>query len=138
MIVFDEAGVGMPAREWFSISNKMIGYILQTFRHQNLGVIFTTPDFSFIDVQARKLFHSYFETSMIDRQKNCAVLKWMNISVSPRYGKIYFIYPVIQQDYHRMKLKRINIPHPSQELTTAYEMKNIDLPENYIVILRKR
>jgi hypothetical protein len=130
IVVFDEAGVGMPAREWYSISNKTLGYILQTFRHQNLGVIFTTPDFSFMDVQARKLFHSYFETTTIDRNKKCVVLKWMNLSVSPRYGKIYFIYPTVQQNYTRVKLKKINVYYPSPELVRSYELKKSAFSRN--------
>lgn len=123
IVVFDEAGVGMPAREWYSISNKTLGYILQTFRHQNLGVIFTTPDFSFMDVQARKLFHSYFETVTIDRSKECVVLKWMNLDVDPRSGKVYFHCPVIQKDYQRVKMKKINVYYPSSRLVYSYEIK---------------
>ena len=65
VIIFDEAGVGMASREWYSIQNKILSYVLQTFRFKNLIVIFTVPDFTYIDSQARKLFHFYFETSKI-------------------------------------------------------------------------
>jgi len=101
MIIFDEAGVGIPSREWYSISNKVISYILQTFRRENLGVMFTTPSLDFIDSQARKLFHSYLETKHINREEKYVTLKYMNIQNNPKEGKIYYKYPRVMIDGRR-------------------------------------
>jgi hypothetical protein len=124
MIVFDEAGVGLPAREWYTISNKAINYIFQTFRRENLGVIFTTPNFDFIDSQTRKLFHNYIETISINRKEEYVVVKFMDIQFSPRYGKVYFKYPRI---YDKTKgffiIDRVEIAKPSTKLVEAYEEK---------------
>lgn len=57
VVVFDEAGVGIPARDWQTIQNKMLSYVLQTFRHRNIGLIMTTPSMNFIDKQIRILTH---------------------------------------------------------------------------------
>lgn len=57
-IVFDEAGVGIPAREWQSIQNKILGYVGQLFRHRNLAVFFTVPSLDFVDKQIRSLTHA--------------------------------------------------------------------------------
>lgn len=65
VVVYDEAGVGMDSRSWQSVSNKMINYVLQTFRYRNLIVFFTVPDLGFIDKQARKLVHATIETMTI-------------------------------------------------------------------------
>jgi hypothetical protein len=37
-IMFDEAGIGMSAREWQRVQNRLIGYTAQLFRHKNLVV----------------------------------------------------------------------------------------------------
>jgi len=55
-IIWDEAGVGISNRDWYSISNKIINSIVQTFRTQNLLVIFTVPALKFIDSAMLKMF----------------------------------------------------------------------------------
>ncbi|MDY6986413.1 MAG: zonular occludens toxin domain-containing protein [Candidatus Thermoplasmatota archaeon] len=133
IIIWDEAGVGLPAREWYSISNKAIDYVLQTFRHENLGVIFTTPSFSFIDVQARKLFHSYFETQFINYNAGYVRLKWLLIQDNPRLNKIYYHYPKHVKDGRTITISRVNIYKPSDKLIKAYEKKK----KNYTRALKE-
>jgi len=122
-IVFDEAGVGIPAREWYTISNKAIGYLLQTFRNMNLAVIFTVPNISYIDGQARGLFHNYFETKKILKTKGQVRTKIFNIKTDPRTGKSYFIYPKIKTANGSYQIKEIYISLPSQDLVNQYEQK---------------
>lgn len=59
MILADEWGVGMPARDFQSITNKALDMVLQTFRKDNVGVIFTLPVLAFMDIHARSLLHAY-------------------------------------------------------------------------------
>jgi len=61
VIVFDEAGVGINAKQFQSTTNKMINYIMQVFRYRNLIVFFTVPHFDFIDKSTRSLFHAMIE-----------------------------------------------------------------------------
>lgn len=75
VIMYDEAGVGVDARSWQSISNKMINYVLQTFRYRNLIVLFTVPKFDFIDKNCRALFHVLFKTQSIRKASKLAVVK---------------------------------------------------------------
>jgi len=122
-IVFDEAGVGLPAREWYSISNKAINYIFQTFRHENLAVILTTPSFDFIDSQTRKLFHAYIETIAISRSKQQTITKFMNVQFNAKTGKLYFKYPRIMRDGRRVTVTKVAFGKPSYKLIEAYEKK---------------
>ena len=124
VIIFDEAGVGIPAREWYSISNKMLNYVMQTFRNLNLGVIFTTPSFDYIDVGTRKLFHSYIETLAIDYKRELVITKWLEVQYNPQIGKLYFKYPRIRDEKGSIvKITRFLIHKPSQDLIDAYENK---------------
>lgn len=117
VIVWDEAGVGIPAREWYTISNKAINYVLQTFRYMNLGVIFTTPSFDYIDKQTRLLFHVYIETVKIDTHENRVICKIMENQFNPAMGKEYRKYFWIDG----IKKERVNIGKPTQDMIKDYE-----------------
>lgn len=124
MIVYDEAGVGMDARQWFSIQNKALNYILQTFRRDNIGVIFTVPDITFIDKNARKLFHTLIETVKLDRVNDYALVKWFNISPARRYDKVYYVYNRYADPTGRVHSISLNkIKKPPAELIDEYETR---------------
>lgn len=125
MCMFDEAGVGLSSRDWYTESNKVVNYVLQTFRHFNIGVIFTVPDLSFIDVQARKLFHTYLECLKIDYEKNLAIIKPMDMQNNPRIGEIYFKYPM----FHGVKITRFWVSKPPKEFIKRYEPLKVELSD---------
>jgi len=126
MLLMDEAGVSLPAREWQSFSNRAIGYILQTFRHENIGVIFTVPNWGFIDSQARNLMHGYAETVGIDYERSMVRLKYFNLQFSSRFGKLYFKRPRVRKDNSWAIVDRMNIPMPSEKLIEDYEAKKVE------------
>lgn len=122
IVVFDEAGVGMSSREWYSVQNKLLGSVLQTFRNMNVGVIFTTPNLSFIDVQARKLFHHYFDTSYIDYEKSEAFLKVYEIQVNSRLDKIYYKKPKFADENGRVfTMSHLVVDKPNNDIVEYYE-----------------
>jgi hypothetical protein len=59
--IFDECQTDISNREWQSKVNRLFNYLLSTFRHQNIIVLFTTPYQDFIDTQSLKLIHAVFE-----------------------------------------------------------------------------
>lgn len=128
VVVYEEAGVTLGHRDWQSLANRMIHYVLQTFRHRNLIVIFTVPDFSFFDASARKLMHCRAETNGIDRDKNQVILKPYFLSVSQSTGKVYNIFlrysggSQVGGGSFR-KLKMIKAGLPSRALLRDYEAK---------------
>lgn len=127
VIIFDESGVGIPARDWRTISNKALGYVLQTFRHLNLAVIFTTPTFAFLDIQCRYLFHAYMETRTIDYERRMVVVKYLKLQLNPRSSKIYSKYAVVSRpDGGRIKVNPVLIEKPSKKLCEDYEKKKTE------------
>ena len=80
MVIWDEAGIGIATREWYSLLNKSINYVLQTWGHRSIGLLITVPDFSFIDSQTRKLINMRFDTVKLKRRDNIAVIKcyWLS------------------------------------------------------------
>lgn len=127
VIVFDEAGVSLNNRAWQSIANNLIQYVLQTFRHKNYIVLFTAPDFSFIDKASRKLFHSYMETKGINFSKNKCILKPFMLQINQRNGEIYFKYlTAILPRVGETKIQSLSVGLPSKELVKEYEIKKQD------------
>jgi hypothetical protein len=72
VIVWDEVGVGINTREWYSMTNRLISKVHQLFRHKRLIVFYTLPSFGYVDSQVRKLFHAKYEMKYVDPSKNRA------------------------------------------------------------------
>ena len=110
VILFEEAGVALNSRKWQSKANILVNFVMQTFRHRNYIVIFTAPDFSFVDVSTRKLFHACFETVNIDKKKQMCFVKPLFIQVNQRSGKIYYKYlKNLQVNSDELRLRIVTI-----------------------------
>jgi hypothetical protein len=124
VIVWDEAGIDLSNRNWQSLTNKLLNYLLQTFRHKNFILIFTVPYSDFIDSASKKLFHADFEAVGINRQKQTCSLKPKLLQYNPKLGKMYYHYlKVIKAEGGTVKIKRWRVRKPSDELIAAYEAK---------------
>tara|TARA_R100001530_G_scaffold135496_2_gene112840 strand:- start:164 stop:640 length:477 start_codon:yes stop_codon:yes gene_type:complete len=88
----------------------------------NIGVIFTVPNLSFIDVQARKLFHLYLDTTNIDFKEQKAHLKIYKFQHNSLYDKTYTPHPThYNEDGARITYTHIVVPKPRADLVEAYE-----------------
>ena len=125
VIIFDDAGLGIPAREWQRLSAKIFGKLFQGFRYKNLVSMITVPDISFIERQSRLLMHLYFEAT--DTQ---GIMKPFR-PFHPFRGddRLGFRYPTQQIDRHEMQIKTTMFPLPSSEITSAYESKKLTYME---------
>lgn len=124
VILFDEAGVTLNAQQWHQSSNQMIQHVLQTFRHKNYIVIFTAPDFGFIDKASRKLMHCYMETQRIDFTNKRCILKPFMIQSAQRSGKLYFKYlRVILPIVGTTTVTELSLGLPSKTIIDEYEKK---------------
>lgn len=122
-ILFEEAGVAMSNRNWYSTLNKMLNYLMQTFRHRNIVLIFTSPYMDFIDAGTRKLIHAEIMTDGIDYEKKVCRLKPMLIQYNSRYNKYYYKYLKMKIGGNSVKIKRWSVGLASPELIKAYEEK---------------
>lgn len=126
LLIWDEAGVGVNSRDWYSISNKAIVYVLQTFRHLNLGVIFTTPAFGYIDKAVRPLFHDLvaFQGSFakIDRS-TYSLARTFRISTNQFDDKIYFRTPYFKMGSQYRGLAYMYFSMPGRGVRKCYEVK---------------
>jgi hypothetical protein len=122
MIVSDESGIAIPKRDWYSIFNKKINAVLQTFRHENIGVLFIAPTLKdFLDSQTQKLLQFYFEVTGINETERYTIVKPRKVEVNRITGKLYFKRPKINVDGMNIWLGKIRIPAPPQDLIDEYE-----------------
>lgn len=125
VIVWDEAGIDLSNRNWYSITNKLLSFLLQTFRHKNFILIFTVPYEDFVDSATKKLFHAQFECVGINRANNTVAVKPKFLQYNAEKKKWYRKYLKVSKAGNRKKtkIKRWNIPKPSDNFIKAYEEK---------------
>lgn len=130
-ILFDEIQVTLGHLDYQSIQAKLLNYVLQTFRHRNFVLWVTTPNMSFINASARKLFHSRWETVNINKNKKQVKLKPFLIQINQRKGDVYEKYlRIYHKDYGVTPLKSVRVGMPSKELVEAYEQKKTEFTNN--------
>jgi len=122
VIMFDEAGVGIPKKMWYSLSNKLFNFILQTYRWLNLVVFFTSPEMN-IDSDSLKLFHCLIETTRIDLNENMSYAKPMMIDSNYKTHKTYFKYLRVTDGERTDKLTEVGFKLANKDLLEKYEAK---------------
>lgn len=123
VILWDEFGVEHNAREFMTISNRVINYFFQTSRHLNLIVIMTVPLLSFIDSATRKLVHGIAEMQGINSRTKTATVKVKMLQTNVLTGKEYPKYLRYRKKGKNLVAKRLSFHLPSKELLQAYEKK---------------
>lgn len=140
-IVWDEAGVGIPAREWYDIANKSITMTLQVFGRYLPIVFFVTPDVTYIDSQARKLFHGFYE--MNRKKKKYAIIKPFDVRYNKRTTKVYYVYSRFHLRNENvfgtsLVLKQLNIMPPKSEIEDRYEIHSKEFKNKIIEQMAER
>ncbi len=124
VIVFDEAGIDLSSRNWQSVTNRMLNFLIQTFRHRNFVLLFTAPYGDFLDLATRKLFHAEFQTVGINKAKKTVTLKPKLQQYNSAKGKWYTPFlKAVKPEIGMVKVKRWAVPKPSKELIEEYEKK---------------
>ncbi len=123
VIVFEEVGIEMSNKNWQSIINKMLNYLIQTFRHRNIILILNSPFMDFVDASTRKLFHAEFITNGIDFKAKTVKLDPKLIQYSSRTRKFYFKYLRLATKTGVVPVISWTVGKPTKELLEKYEIK---------------
>ncbi len=120
-LIFDEAGVGIDSRQWAKKSNILMTQLLQTFRTKNLFIVFTAPDFTFVDTKARKLFHLFNRSIRIDRKKQQTISKIYELQGDPYEGNYWRKTLTININQIPHEISQIRLSRVSKENERIYE-----------------
>lgn len=124
VIIYDEAGVGFSSRQWYTQMNKVLGYVLQTFRFKNYVVFFTQPDFSFLDAQGRKIFHMLMVDRGINKSSRTSYFAPKMIDIKREDGTMWLPFLTYKDENGKTKkCPKIGFKLPNHELIKAYEAK---------------
>lgn len=124
VIIFEEAGVELSNRNWQNIVNKMLNYLLQTFRHKQLILLMNSPYMDFIDKSSRKLIHAHFKVMTIDRDNKQTIIKPQLIQYNERKDKFYYKYlRVVKARIGIQCIKEWAVNKPSEKIIADYEAK---------------
>ena len=126
-ICYEEAGVGISSKTWMSQSNRLINFLIQTFRADNFVMILNAPYMDFVDASMRKLIHAEMITDGINLNKQTVRIKPQCIQYNSRIKKFYFKYlRVMTGKGYSVKVERWNVPKPSKKLLNAYTKRKFE------------
>ena len=119
VILFDDAGLGINAREWQALTARVFGMLTQGFRYKQIITFITVPDQSFIERQSRRLVHIRFEATDVQ-----GMMKMKLITSNPFDPERPFAkYPRIHRGISEIQVKMVRFRLPSRDLTEKYEEK---------------
>lgn len=123
IILFDEPQTDISNRAWQSLTNKLMNYLVSTFRHQNIVLLFATPYSDFIDSQTKKLIHCVFDVRGHSRKTKKAQIRPKLLQYNSKMKKFYehSLYVIDRGGYN--KLTMMFIDEPPKHLIKPYEEK---------------
>jgi len=121
VVVWDEPQITISNRAWQSQMNKLVNYLISTFRHQNIILIMCAPYKDFLDSQTMKLLIWEFQCSSIDRKKKRCIVFPKYQQYNPQKKKTYPHPLYIIIDHKRKLTRNWGIKKPSKEAIKIYE-----------------
>lgn len=131
VIIWDEIGVEHDSRNYYTTKNKLIKYVMQTFRYKNFMLIMTVPNLKSIDIGTRRLIHCYLEMQGPDHSRKHATGFFRFVQVNPRSGKEYFKSSRYFNSKGKRSMGSYKIPKPSIDIEGPYKAKKQDVTEQW-------
>ncbi len=121
IIIFDEAQCDISNRSWQSLINRLMNYLLSTFRHRNIILLFTSPYSDFLDSQTMKLMHVRFEVRGHSRKTKKTKIRPTILQYNSMKKKFYYhsLFHMKGGSYKKIVYWYIN--KPPQHLIDPYE-----------------
>lgn len=139
LLVLDEAGISFGSRDFMSKQNKVMSSVIQMFRFKQIALIWTLPDISMIDIQARRLMHNFLETQPIDYKKEQTRVKWFEVYIDRWTGEFRHRFMKVETGNMGFAVvKVVNFNKPSEDLIKSYEKKKRQAFENLLSTARNK
>ncbi len=122
--LWDEVGTSVSHKTHQSVQNRVISYLVQTFRNLKQIVIFTVPMAILIDKSVRNLLHYQLETRNILIKKKICIIKPLELQYNIRMDKMFYhnlVYPSNDGSGFLDEVDVVGIPKPPQDIIDAYE-----------------
>lgn len=127
IIIIEEAGVNINAKDFQSKVNRFFNFYMQAFRQKQVMVLFNCPVFDMIDKSTRILVNANFITQKIDRKRKLCIVKPFIHQLNQQTGKVYTKYLRVWANGtgygFRSPIKNMEFSLPSEKLVGEYERK---------------
>jgi hypothetical protein len=125
VLIFDEAQTDLSNRDWQSKVNKLFNYLLSTFRHQNIILLFTSPYSDFLDSASMKLLHAKFDCRGWNKKTCKSHIRPKLLQYNSKMRKFYEHSLYVIRDGRAKKFKDWFVSKPDDSIAIPYEeMKN--------------
>ncbi len=131
-IIFDEAGIGLHAREWQKTTNIIFSKLTQVYRFLNVFVVFTVPDICYIDSHARNEMKAILELVAKDIENEVTIGHWWVVKRNRVFGVTFHEKLKLFTDRGEETVDPVYIPRPSKYLWKAYKKKAESYKRNII------
>jgi len=121
VILWDEPQITISNRAWQSQMNKLVNYLVSTFRHQNIILIMCAPYKDFLDSQTMKLLIWEFQCVSIDRKNKQCIIYPKYQQYNPQKKKTYPHTLNIIMKNKKREMKVWKVKKPSKEAINIYE-----------------
>lgn len=135
VIIWEEVGVNIDAKEWYSKVNKKIVHMIQTFRKKHICLIMTVPHLDFFDSSVRKMLNLLGQMIHIDRVRNISTMMISHVSYDSKGKKFYYPAPQFR-DYEtgiKKKVKNLKISKVDSKTAKEYEKKREEFMSRYYI-----
>ena len=119
VIVFDEVGVAVNKKRWWSLINQAANLTFQTMRNRNFITIFTTPFPDFVDSDTRKLIQLFLEYSRA--MKDARLFKAFRVDYNYKFHNYIHKKLTFSVDGQLVEITRIGFRKPPESLINKYE-----------------
>lgn len=126
IIVIEEAGVLMNSLEFQNRIQRFFGWVLQSFRCKNIGIIFNLPSLNMLNKTARILLHAIFLTESVNTKTQESILKCFYMDTNYITGEQQPRYFKHVHNKHLVRVKKMRFFIPSADILSAYEKKKSD------------
>ena len=129
VIMFDEVQTDLSNRAWQSKINQLFNYLISTFRHQNIIVLFTSPYSDFVDSATMKLIHCKFEVRGHNRKKKKTHVRPKLLQYNSKMKKWYEHSLHVVKNGKMRKMVNWLVSKPSERIIKPYELKKQEFTE---------
>ncbi|MCK5293667.1 MAG: hypothetical protein KAJ49_03370 [Arcobacteraceae bacterium] len=123
VIFFDEPQTDISNRAWQSLTNRLLNYLVSTFRHQNVILLFASPYSDFIDSQTQKLLHCKFVIKGHSRQTKLTLIRPKLQQYNSKMKKFYEHSLMVSSKKGTFKVTQWSVTRPPKHLIDPYEEK---------------
>ncbi len=121
-IIADEIGSWLGSREYMTTTNRILSYVIQTFRNLQLGILWTVPQRRMVDLNLRSMADHTIETVDLWRETNKSLFKLKSCHVNPMTGNEMTPFPELTDMEGLIRVTRCTINRPGQ-IEFEYESK---------------